>query len=545
MEALAGFCRNNDDLEAPRGAEVVHGSVHLRSSRAYRRLIPHAFATGGKAGDVVRSAELWSWVSRWRRALIIDTALLQVIIPSGDGERMDLDASHDDIELTASVRRYLDQQASHILVLPLLDLSQALAGMVTLEFDAADQIGEVFPPPALVETLQTVVDAAAPRLLTRPPRANQGFETDELLPVAGPTMTPVLELLAAFARHGETLLLSGQTGTGKSRLARWCHAQSPRADGPFEVLDLMTIPETMHMARLMGWKRGAFTGATSNVDGAVSRAHGGTLFIDEIDKLSADTQAGLLQLLEDRSYRVLGDNGGDRRADVRFIVGTNVDLMSQVEAGRFRRDLYYRIHVLPVQVPALDERSDEIADWARFMLARCSQQLDAGDWKFSESALLELEKQSWPGNLRQLDNVVRRTHIMARARGGEAAVTRADVLRALAMENPTAPSISDHLRRAAHAFVQLALTGDGHGRPLNLELADAFAGHVLDQAVKCSPSKAKAFDLVGLGNLVEHKNHYRRYRKAQEDIAALERREAQVHAMGPLASEEAKHRGAD
>src|SRR5262249_23145946 len=149
---------------------------------------------------------------------------------------------------------------------------------------------------------------------------------DQFLPVVGPAMTPLVEMLRIFAEQEETVLLTGPTGAGKSRLARWCHQHSRRAKGQFEILDLATVPEDLQLADLFGWKRGACTGAARDTAGAVTRAAGGTLFIDEIDKLSMRAQAGLLRVFEERRYRPLGEGASDRAADVRFIVSTNANV---------------------------------------------------------------------------------------------------------------------------------------------------------------------------------------------------------------------------
>ncbi|MCA9701701.1 MAG: sigma 54-interacting transcriptional regulator, partial [Myxococcales bacterium] len=164
-------------------------------------------------------------------------------------------------------------------------------------------------------------------------------------------MHPRLERLRTYADLPETLLLSGPTGAGKSRLARFVHEQSRRADEPFVTLDLSAIPPTMQMAELFGWRRGAFTGAVRDHEGAAARAGAGTLFIDEIDKLSLEAQAGLLRLLEERRFRVLGASSDDLDCKARLIAGSNVDLRAAIAQGRFREDLFYRINVLVVALP--------------------------------------------------------------------------------------------------------------------------------------------------------------------------------------------------
>src|SRR5262249_7450564 len=150
---------------------------------------------------------------------------------------------------------------------------------------------------------------------------------------------------------------------------------------------------------LFGWRKGAFTGALKDNPGALGRAEGGTLFIDEVDKLSLRAQTGLLHVLEERMYRPLGDPGSERPANVRFIAGTNANLSQAVKEGRLREDLYYRINVLPVQLPPLAERRDEVAAWAIFMARRRHEESYAGGQaELSQGAIAVLIAEPWPGN---------------------------------------------------------------------------------------------------------------------------------------------------
>lgn len=523
LEVLSTWVEEIDDLE-PR---LVYGAVHLRTQRGYNSLISRVGSQVDQEKAPVQSTQVWNWVQQYRKAILIDTRLQQLVIFEEEPRRLQLDEAADsDGRLTQSVLQYIDREVTHIVALPLVDIDGGLAAMVTLEYCGPRRTGEVYPSASTIEVITMALDIMAPHLLGRPFEPRRPFPTDDLLPVAGATMAPTLKLLQSFARHNETLLLSGETGTGKSRLARWCHHQSLRRDEPFEVLDLLTIPESMHMARLVGWKRGAFTGADQDVDGAITRAQGGTLFIDEIDKLSWETQAGLLHLLEDRTYRILGDPGGERQADVRFIVGTNVDLNQRVREGKFRRDLYYRINVLPVEIPPLEKRRDELGDWARYMFKACAGGDSNMRYRFGQGALKELEQQSWPGNLRQLNNVIRRANIIARTAaipdGDVHLITREHVLQAMAMEGNTQTlRVTDLLEKAATAFVTLAMRASEEGEGADLELTDAFSGHVIRTAVDWSENKAEAFRLLNCQSLVAHKNHYRRYQRGLEDIDTL------------------------
>jgi DNA-binding NtrC family response regulator len=332
-------------------------------------------------------------------------------------------------------------------------------------------------------------------------------------------------MLRVFAQQEETILISGPTGAGKTRLARWCKEQSRRKGGPYESLDLVTVPEDLQMAELFGWKRGAFTGAQRDNGGHVARADGGTLFIDEIDKLSLRAQAGLLHLLEERSYRPLGDGAEARRADVRFLIGTNADLHEAVQAGRFREDLYYRINVLPIKVPPLDARADELPLWAAHMLERRHRETcPGGSAHLEPEAERLLARTRWPGNLRQLDNIVRRAYTLAllghSAAPQELTLRAEHVERALSYESTGARrSPAELLHEAAQSFLLAAEARGG----LDLDLSEAFKGFVLGAAVERAGSKEEAFRQLGRAALVDSRNHHKTLKREIEKVEALYR----------------------
>jgi DNA-binding NtrC family response regulator len=281
------------------------------------------------------------------------------------------------------------------------------------------------------------------------------------------------------------------------------------------------------MAELMGWRRGAFTGAVRDTPGALARSAKGTLFIDEIDKLSLKAQAGLLQVLEERRYRPLGDNASDQRADVRFIVSTNVDLHVAVRAGRFREDLYYRINVLPVRLASLEERLDELPAWAEYMfLRRHAESGGGGTPRITEEAMELLLRMPWPGNLRQLDNIVRRAYAIMLADRGDAAspatLSRPHVEHALGYERrPEALGLVSSLWRVARAFVDEAERRESSGVRLTLDLADAFRGLVLCAAIERRRGRDAAFVLLDQASLLRSRNHHRVLRRELERVRAL------------------------
>ncbi|HWL87571.1 MAG TPA: sigma 54-interacting transcriptional regulator, partial [Polyangiaceae bacterium] len=257
------------------------------------------------------------------------------------------------------------------------------------------------------------------------------------------------------------------------------------------------------------------------------------LFLDEVDKLSLQTQAALLRLLEERVYRPVGEARGERPADVRFIIGTNADLKAAVQDGRFREDLYDRLNVLPVKIPPLDERADEIADWADFMLDRHHRETAAnGRARLAEGAGETLRARRWPGNLRQLDNVVRRAYALASGdrAGRETPETPRDVEiatrhieRALAGESANRIDLLEEWRRAARAFVlEVERRRSGSGQHLPMDMLDAFRGLVLEEAQQGRPP-TEALKLLGLDRDVESRNHHRTIRWGRDKVEALKR----------------------
>ena len=214
------------------------------------------------------------------------------------------------------------------------------------------------------------------------------------------------------AASDAVVLLRGESGTGKNVLARWIHDNSPRRERPFVSVNSPALAGELMISALFGHKRGAFTGATTDTAGKVQEAEGGTLFLDEVGDLSADAQARVLRFLNDHSYERLGE-ARERKADVRVIAATNRDLEQDVAAGRFRADLYYRLDVLPLVVPPLRDRIEDIVPLALHYFEFYASRQAHRTLSFSPAAIDAMRDYAWPGNLRELRNAVERGVILS------------------------------------------------------------------------------------------------------------------------------------
>lgn len=255
----------------------------------------------------------------------------------------------------------------------------------------------------------------------------------------------VLREVALVAPLDVDVLLTGQSGTGKSQLARIIHDNSPRATQPFVELNCAAIPETLIESELFGAAPGAHSTALKRMDGKVAAAQGGTLLLDEVGELAAPAQAKLLQLLQARIYYPLG-SARPVRADVRILAATNADLGHAVAEGKFREDLLYRLSVLPIRMPALDERRDDLPELARFFSERAVQRHRLPSVTLSDQLLEALAVADWPGNVRQLAHAVEAATIRA-AGAGMLRVERAHIFPSLT-QSPALTSLARASRNA-------------------------------------------------------------------------------------------------
>jgi DNA-binding NtrC family response regulator len=228
-----------------------------------------------------------------------------------------------------------------------------------------------------------------------------------------PAMVKTLEMARRVAKADATVLITGESGVGKERIARLIHDESPRLGGPFLAINCGAVPESLLESELFGHAKGAFTGATQDRLGLFEAAQGGTLLLDEIGEIPPPMQVKLLRALQEKEVRRVGENRS-RPFDVRVLAATNRDLAAEVNAARFRQDLYYRLHVIELKVPALRERHEDILALARHFLGEAAARAASPVTGFSPRAARQLLRYGWPGNVRELENAVERAVVMAR-----------------------------------------------------------------------------------------------------------------------------------
>ena len=227
-----------------------------------------------------------------------------------------------------------------------------------------------------------------------------------------PQLAAALGLAEKVARHPSSVLITGESGTGKELVARYVHRASPRADKPFVAVNCGAIPEALLESELFGHAKGAFTGATSEREGLFAEADGGTLFLDELGELPMPLQVKLLRALQEGEVRRVGDNVA-RTVDVRLVAATARDLEADVAEGKFRSDLYYRVNVMRIHLPALRERTEDVPELVRHFIDRFNRRLGLQVEGATAATMRTLMEYPWPGNVRELENVIERAMVLA------------------------------------------------------------------------------------------------------------------------------------
>jgi two-component system response regulator PilR (NtrC family) len=322
-----------------------------------------------------------------------DLVLCDITMPDGSG-----------LDLLREVRAG-DERAAMIMMTAYTSTSSAIEAM---KLGAYDYISKPFD----VEELKVVVQKALEKAelvdenvyLRRELELKYGFQN---IVGRGPRMRAVFALVERVARTNSTVLIHGESGTGKELVARAIHFSGPRAGRRFLSINCGALPESLLESELFGHEKGAFTGAVREKKGLLQEAEGGTVLLDEIGEMTAAMQVKLLRALQERVVRKVGGTE-EEPVDVRVIAATNQNLEEKISRGEFREDLYYRINVIPIQLPALRQRREDIPLLADFFLQKYSREMSLDGKRLSVEALRLLENHDWPGNVRELENVIER-----------------------------------------------------------------------------------------------------------------------------------------
>jgi two-component system response regulator AtoC len=274
---------------------------------------------------------------------------------------------------------------------------------------ARDYLVKPFNPEELEVRLKAALDAHRDGRIARSLRSASDQETDQ---PSSPSWSKIDALVAKAAPTNALILITGESGTGKEVLARRIHHLSPRSAGPFVAINIGGLPESLLESELFGYEKGAFTGADKRKSGLFEMAGGGTLFLDEIGELPLPLQVKLLRVLQERKIQRLGGTV-PIPVESRLLAATNRDLAAEVKAGRFREDLYYRLNVVPVQLPPLRQRTEDLPWLCRKLLAKLAPAMGRSAPELSPGALRRLAQYPFPGNIRELENLLERTLIFA------------------------------------------------------------------------------------------------------------------------------------
>ena len=360
-----------------------------------RRVLQAIFV---KDGYDVQVAENGVKALEWASANPVSLLITDLIMPDMNG-----------VELIQKVKQK-QPDAVAIVITAYATIKTCVDAM---RFGASDYITKPFD----MDEIRAVVKRAVARAAEAQsvgPTAKPGSKTTSsiLANAVSPAMQEVLTTISRAASSRATVLIRGDSGTGKELVARALHEQSDRASGPFVPISCAALSETLLESELFGHEKNAFTGAAAERKGRFELAHGGTLFLDEIGDVSGAVQVKLLRVLQQREFERVGGTK-TIKVDVRVVAATNANLEQQLKDGKFREDLYYRLQVIQITMPRLSERVEDIPLLASLFLHKFNAENDATVEGFSPETLMHLQSYAWPGNVRELENVVHRCVVMA------------------------------------------------------------------------------------------------------------------------------------
>jgi len=415
--------------------------------RSIRTVLTQAL---GRSGYQVRStgnaATLWRWVEDGEGDLVIT----DVVMPDENG-----------LDLVPRIRRI--RPDLRVVVM------SAQSTLTTAVKAAQRGAFEYLPKPFDLNELLTVVGRALAAPAGAPPPSAEPRDEDERLKLIGrsPAMQEIYRTIARLTTADLTVMISGESGTGKELVARALHDYGKRRSGPFVAINMAAIPRELIESELFGHERGAFTGALARTQGRFEQANGGTLFLDEIGDMPPEAQTRLLRVLQEGEFTSVGGRQ-PIKANVRIVAATHRDLRAAIRNGLFREDLFYRLNVVPIRIPPLRERIEDIGPLAHHVLERARE--DGLPAKLLDPGAIErLKRYSWPGNVRELENLMRRLAALCPADTISAESVEAELAEAAPIAESAAPTGPEPLSRAVERHIRQFLAAhDGGLAPSNV-----------------------------------------------------------------------------
>jgi len=435
-----------------------------------------------RAGYEVRPTSnlstMWNWIARGEGDLLIT----DVALPDGNA-----------FELMPKIRKMRQH-------LPIVVMSAQNTFMTAIQASEAGAY-EYLPKPFDINELLAIVSRALAEA-AKPKRATPGNpEIDQQMPLVGRSaaMQEIYRALARLMQTDLTVMVTGESGTGKELVAKALHQFGKRRNGPFVAINMAAIPRDLIEAELFGHEKGAFTGATARLSGRFEQAEGGTLFLDEIGDMPMDAQTRLLRVLQEGEYTMVGGRT-PIRTNVRIVAATHRDLTQLIAQGQFREDLFYRLNVVPLRLPPLRERKDDIQDLVNLFLQQ-EQRDEDSPRSITSEAVIELKAYSWPGNVRELENFIRRLCALHAEETIGAPLVRAELsqtqMQARGGEGPSVDlsgAVESHLAKLLHEY-EPELPPPG----LYQDIVEQVEVPLISMALNaCRGNQIRAAELLGL-----------------------------------------------
>ena len=393
-----------------------------------RMVINEALTRGGYKVKATESAlTLWKWVSSG----IGDLVITDVLMPDENG-----------LELLPKI---LERRPN----LRVIVMSAQTTMMTALKANERGAF-EYLPKPFDINELSEIVKRALEEPLLE--TGGSELQPDEVFPLIGRSqaMQDIFRTIARLMNNDLTVLITGETGTGKDMVAKVLHDYGKRKKSPFVAVNMAAIPKDLIESELFGHEKGAFTGAGSRTDGKFSQANEGTLFLDEIGDMPIDAQTRLLRVLQDGEFTSVGGRKSIK-TDVRIISATNKDLKKLIRQGKFREDLFFRLNVVPIRLPSLSERQEDIPELVQSFITKAA--VNGLPWKIiNKSALKVLKSYSWPGNIRELENLVNRLVALYSQEIIDANIVTQEISNGREIENETKNNTADQIEKYLKTF---------------------------------------------------------------------------------------------